>query len=307
MCAAAAFGQTKDDGPALIVSDIANFWKAYDASEPGNREEAFQKLYLDRGSPGLQDFIKSRIGTAKRLAGAVDRQYPKFYASVRPYTLEVEKQAPAITRSLARYRELYPEAHFPTVYFVIGRLTSGGTTGGSGLLIGTEVNSLGPNVDTSEIDPSFRHAMGTAEHIPLIVVHELTHTQAKPPLRSSVPELLRACLFEGSADYMTELVTSSSINAYAKEWADKRQEEIFQRFARDLEANPKNTAEWMYNYDRVKEEPADLGYWIGAEICRSYYSQAQDKAAAVYEIVTQAHPETIVRGSRYAWLLKPSP
>jgi hypothetical protein len=68
----------------------------------------------------------------------VDRQYPKFYASVRPYTLQMEKQAPAIVRYLDRYCELYPVARFPPVYFVIG--------------------SLGPDVDTSEIDPpSPRH------------------------------------------------------------------------------------------------------------------------------------------------------
>jgi hypothetical protein len=94
--ATAAFGQTKDAGPTLIVSDIANFWMAYDASQPGNREESFQKLCLDRASPGLQDFIKLRIGSATKLATAVDRQYPKFYASVRPYALEAEKQAPVI-------------------------------------------------------------------------------------------------------------------------------------------------------------------------------------------------------------------
>jgi hypothetical protein len=302
--ATVAFGQTKDAGPTLIVSDIANFWAAYDASQPGSREESFQKLYLDRASPGLQDFIKLRIGSAAKLAAAVDRRYPKFYASVRPYTLEVEKQAPAISRYLDRYRELYPEAHFPPVYFVIGRLTSGGTTSGRGLLIGTEVNSLGPDVDTGEIDPSFRRAMGTAGHIPLIVVHELTHTQTKAPMLSEVPDLLRACLSEGAADFTTELVASSSINAYVKEWAEPRRDDLFQRFAHDLESNPKDTSKWMYNYANVKEEPADLGYWIGAEICRSYYSQAQDKPAALREIITQAHAETIVRGSRYAWLLK---
>ena len=60
LAAAVAFGQTKDAGPTLIVSDIANFRKAYDASQPGNREESFQKLYLDRASPGLRDFIKLR-------------------------------------------------------------------------------------------------------------------------------------------------------------------------------------------------------------------------------------------------------
>jgi hypothetical protein len=63
----------------------------------------------------------------------------------------------------------------------------------------------------------------------------------------------------------------------------------------------------MYNYGSANEEPADLGYLIGSEICRSYYSVAQDKPAAVREIVTQAHADTIARGSRYAWLLKPTP
>jgi hypothetical protein len=164
----------------------------------------------------LQDFIQLRIGSAANLAAAVDRQYPKFYASVRPYTLEVEKQAPAVSHYLDRYRELYPEANFPPVCFVIGRLTSGGTTSGRGLLIGAEVNSLGPDVDAGEIDPSFRRAMGTAEHISLIVVHELTHTQTKEPLRSDMLDLLRACLSEGAADFVTELVASSSINAYVK-------------------------------------------------------------------------------------------
>jgi hypothetical protein len=42
----------------------------------------------------------------------------------------------------------------------------------------------------------------------------------------------------------------------------------------------------MYNYGSVKEEPADLGYWVGAQICRSYDSEAKDKAIAVREIVT---------------------
>jgi len=147
-----------------VTSDIENFCKAYDASQADNREEVFQKLYLDPGSPGLKDFVKLRIQSAKALATAIDKTYPKFYASVRPYTFKVEEQRGAILKHLDRFRELYAEARFPPIYFVIGRLTSGGTTSGRGLLIGTEVNSLGPDVNTSEISPSFRRAMGSADH-----------------------------------------------------------------------------------------------------------------------------------------------
>ncbi len=289
--------------PKLITSDITNFWKAYDSSTPETREETIQKLYLDPGSPGLRDFLKARIQSAKALADAIDKESPKFYRSVRPYTLKVEEQVPAIRKSLQRFQELYPEAHFPAVYFVIGRLTSGGTTSDAGLLIGTEVNSRGPDVDISEIDSSFQKAMGTSDHLPLIVVHELTHTQRKTDQGDKVASLLSRCIREGAADFMTELVANSSINAYQHEYADPRHDEIFARFARDLREKPADASNWLYNYSSVKDEPADLGYWIGTEICRSYYAGASDKAAAVRAIVTLHDIASIVRGSKYAYLL----
>jgi len=300
----AAFAQPPQPAVQLITSDIGNFWKAYDASQAGNREEAFQKLYLDAGSPGLKDFVKLRIRSAKALASAVDETYPKFYASVRPYTLKLEEQRGAILKHLDRFGELYPEAKFPPVYFVIGRLTSGGTTSDRGLLIGTEVNSLGPDVNTSEINPAFRRAMGSADHIPLIVVHELTHTQKKRPDHGKLAYLLDQSIEEGAADFMTELVAGSSINAYAKEWADARRDELFQRFAADLKAKPSDSGQWLYNYGRANDEPADLGYWIGAEICRSYYANAKDKREAIRNIVTLVDTGSIVRNSRYGSLLE---
>jgi hypothetical protein len=302
LVAATAFAQSSHRAIQLVTSDIPNFWKAYDASQPGNREEAFQKLYLDPGSPGLADFVKLRIESAKALAAAVDQRYPRFYATVRRYTLEVETQRPTIVKYLDRFQELYAEAHFPTVYFLVGRLTSGGTTSDHGLLIGTEVNSLGEGVDSSEINASFRRAMGTSDHIPLIVVHELTHTQAKPSHQGKVPGMLAACIGEGAADFMTELIANSSINAYSKQWAEARHDELFQRFARDMAEKPEDAGKWMYNY-RTKDEPADLGYWIGNVICRSYYDLAKDEREAIRNIVTLADVEAIMRNSRYAWLL----
>jgi Predicted Zn-dependent protease (DUF2268) len=303
--ACAQSGPTAGTAVSLVTSDIENFWKAYDASEPGNREAAFQKLYLDAGSAGLKDFVKLRIQSAKALAAAVDQRYPRFYATVRPYTLGVEKQRAAILRNLDRFRELYPQAHFPTVYFVIGRLTSGGTTSSNALLIGTEVNSLGPDVDSKEITPSFRKAMGTADRLPLIVIHELTHTQVNIFGKGKVPGLLGACVNEGAADFMTELVTGASINEHVKEWAEPRREELFQRLARDLAEKPADSSKWLYNYGTAGDEPADLGYWIGAEICRSYYARSADKAQAVRDVVTLGNIEEMVRKSQYAWLLGP--
>jgi len=264
-----------------------------------------QKLYLDPGSPGLHDFVKARIQSAKALANSIDRRYPKFYATVRPYTLKVDEQIPAIRKHLARFRELYPAAGFPPVYFVVGRLTSGGTTGDAGLLIGTEVSSLGPGVDASEISPSFRKAMGTSDHLPLIVVHELTHTQQKEDRGNKIPALLSQSIVEGAADFMTELVANSSINAYQRDYADARRDSLFASFEHDLREKPSDTSNWLYNYSTVQDEPADLGYWIGNEICRDFYTRSADKSAAIRAIVTLENMAAIVRGSKYAYLLPP--
>jgi uncharacterized protein YjaZ len=141
------------------------------------------------------------------------------------------------------------------------------------------------------------------ERISLIVIHELTHTQAKQAASSNVAPMLAQCIGEGAADFMTELVAKSSINAYSKEWADARRDELFQRFARDMKAKPSDASKWIYNYASSGDEPADLGYWLGAEICRSYYEQAKDKAKAVRDVVTLDNVEAIVRGSKHAWLL----
>jgi len=80
-------------------------------------------------------------------------------------------------------------------------------------------------------------------------------------------------------------------------------DELFRRFAADMAAKPGDASNWLYNYSRVTDEPADLGYWIGAEICRSYYTQSPDKKKAVSEVVTLRAMPDIVRHSQYAWLL----
>ena len=71
-----------------------------------------------------------------------------------------------------------------------------------------------------------------------------------------------------------------------------------------MTAKPNDSSQWLYNYGGGGgERPADLGYWIGAEICRSYYGNAKDKREALRDIVTLVNAESIVRNSRYASLL----
>ncbi len=42
---------------------------------------------------------------------------------------------------------------------------------------------------------------------------------------------------------------------------------------------------WIGNYENASDDNfPDLGYWIGYEICKSYYENAKDKKKAIYDM-----------------------
>ena len=60
----------------FVTSDIVNFWRAYDLaakeSDKAKRVAIMQAEYLDKGSPGLKDFLRLRIKSADDLVNAID-------------------------------------------------------------------------------------------------------------------------------------------------------------------------------------------------------------------------------------------
>ncbi|MGH7601987.1 MAG: hypothetical protein ACREOI_36955, partial [bacterium] len=67
-----SFAQASDpDSARIVVEDIGRFWQAFDRAAPAFAPEAFNQLYLSKGSLGLKDFTKLRISNAKELAGTV--------------------------------------------------------------------------------------------------------------------------------------------------------------------------------------------------------------------------------------------
>jgi hypothetical protein len=62
----------------FVTSDIGNFWLAYDLAaketDKARRIAIFQTEYLDKGSPGLKDFLRLRIRSAESLLPESERQ-----------------------------------------------------------------------------------------------------------------------------------------------------------------------------------------------------------------------------------------
>src|SRR5436305_4502849 len=86
-------------GPKVFTSDIDHFWEAFDSTQTTSdslKQVSFiQSLYVDRGTPGLKAFMESRDYSVTTWVQLI-RQYPKFWKSVRPNTLEVKNRTESI-------------------------------------------------------------------------------------------------------------------------------------------------------------------------------------------------------------------
>ena len=325
LCALTAFSQTSGppvnrdpDKAKLVTSDIDNFWRAFDAAERETEKEKkiaiFQTEYLDKGSAGLRDFVRLRIKSAKDLVETVEK-LPKFYASVRPSTLRVAETGKGIRKSFRRFKQLYPEAAFPDVYFVIGVANTGGTASDSGLLIGAELYGLTPATPRDEFPAWFKtfmpdvkdeqelrrlaaKALDTSlkpvERLPAIVAHESCHFNQKYPRQRTV---LEKSIQEGSCDLIAELVAGDVINPAIKAYGDRHEAELWRDFRAEM--NGTDLSKWMYNGFRIKDRPGDLGYYVGYKIARAYYRNAKDKRQAIRDVLNIRDFTEFFERSRY--------
>ena len=264
------------DSARIVTEDIPRFWAAYDASTPETRAAVLQRDYFDRATPGLEDFLGIKIVSVERMAETIDAR-PRFYASIRPSTLRVAEAEPEIREAFRRMEALYPDAVFPDVYFLVGRMTAGGTISQRGLLIGTEFLGRTPDMPLDELGAWYQAVIGPVDRTPLIVAHELIHYQQD----FNVPErtLLVGALQEGSADYLGEMISDGGgFNAHIHAWADPREEAVWCAFQAEMDGD--DTSDWIANGGSPGNRPAgldyaDLGYYVGYKIAQAYHEQAR--------------------------------
>ena len=311
LCATAIFAQAerKDvnadpDKATFVTSDIQNFWRAFDLAsketDKAKRVAIYQTEYLDKGSTGLQDFLRMRIGSAKALAETVDA-LPRFYASIRQNTLRVAEMEKKIRRSFRKFKELYPDAVFPDIYFVIGTASTGGTASRNGLIIGTELYGTTAQTPRDEFPAVFRNflkdvkddrevrtlvakaldtALKSIDSLPTIAAHESCHFNQNYPPQSTV---LEKSIQEGSCDLIAELTAGDVINPSLKAYGNQHEEKLWRDFEAQMQG--KDLSLWMYNGFKIKDRPGDLGYFMGYKITKEYYRNSRDKKSAIREIL----------------------
>ncbi len=211
-------------------------------------------------------------------------------------------EAPAIRAALARLGELYPSPTAP-VTIGIGRASGAGRGYGGRVFLSAEMFVQGQGIDTSELPPWLNSLLLPPEAVVPAAIHEAIHTY-QPTVTD--PILLVECLREGAASFVAELITGRPPARALHEWCRPRAKELFREFARQAGGTVYDA--WLRNAGQpaTSDRPADIGYWIGYEIIRDFYSRARDKRTALRDIIDLHDPRSLVRRSGYRWILGPT-
>lgn len=283
--AGSLFAHARQTGDKTVYTvDIDHFWTAYDSvkttTDTLKQQDIIQRLYIDNGTEGLKAFMKARNYDAKLWVQLIHK-YPRFWESIRKNTLMVKDFGGQIEQSIQQFKQLYPEMKPAKMYFTIGGLRSGGTTSGNMVLVGAEIASADKATDASELSDWLK---GVFQHqdISNIVglnVHEYVHTQQKT---DGPTYLVDQCVMEGAADFIAELVTrKENKNSYVI-YGKAHEPELKAAFKAEMFG--KGTGNWLYNGSNSKTQ-ADLGYFMGYAICKSYYTHAKNKKLAIKNII----------------------
>ncbi len=282
------------DAVQIVTSDIALFWKAYDLAKPENDLIVFRDEYLRKGSIGLKEFTRARIGSSCGLVDAIDK-HPKYYPSLREGSLKVDSYKERIRASFHRLNEKYDGAVFPNVYFLVGRMNSAGTLTAEGLLIGIDMFGRTKNMPLEELSDWHKAVIKPSEAIPFVVAHELIHYQQKYPTEHTT--LLQQAITEGSADFIAELIAGGHGNEHLHAYGNPREKELWLEFKKEMTGT--DSSNWLFQGDKAKNRPADLGYYIGYKICEAYYKHTVDKKQAIKDILEVKDFEQFLKTSKY--------
>lgn len=281
-CVAAA-SVDKTAGPVIETSDVDRFYKVYDAAGGRPTVEALQHDYIDLGSDGLHQLARMRKVTGQSIADAIAKR-PEIYLEARNCADTLPRVRERLADVMRKLGDLYPEARFPPITIAVSRGKPVGIGGrDTGVQIGLEALCA-----TDWINPDIE------DRFVGVIAHEYVHVQQAVAFSENENvTVLAASLEEGAAEFVTELTTGSISYSYMSGLTAGREREIETAFAADVDKT--DLSNWLYN--STPEQPADLGYWVGYRIVKSYYQHAADKRQALRDILGMTNPKEFLAKS----------
>lgn len=298
----------------VITEDLTRFYQVFEvviAEKDSNKQIALiNTKYTQVGSQGLKEFmVKRQFGDQEILKYIFDNI--ESLKAKKPWILSVLDQKAQIEKHIKNFKKIYPDFSDDDIYFCVGAGISGGTIDDKTVYIGTEVLA-------SEYKNWAVHT----------VVHEYVHTQqwvqknmnniknSDSLIQNYIKthtQLLGQCIMEGMADFVAELVQGQKIeinnpNGHTA-FGVKNEKDVWEEFKKDMQSPVNGNTGWLYSEHEIKgKKIRDLGYFVGHQICKSYYVQSINKTEALREMLSldlnDENSKTFLNQSKYEEKLK---
>jgi hypothetical protein len=279
----------------LHTEDLPRFYQAFDSvlttTDSLKQIEIIQTLYVDKASKGLKDFMEMRGGNTLEFRKFMLTEKQSLIEK-RPWILSAQIQEGTLKKKLRRFKRLYQDFREGDIYFCVGINNSGGTLYDRTVYIGTEVvASSSPTWAVSMVLHEFAHTQQwKARNVTRFkwmqrdaTLNKSDTTEALEYMRTHT-QLLGNCIYEGMADFVAELVNGESLAKTNPSghtaFGLKNEQAVWDAFKKEMFLPFDHNMGWLYGSSGREingEKVRDLGYFVGHQICKSYYNKAKNK------------------------------
>jgi len=261
--------------------------------------EVLARDYLMPKDRGIEIFTPGRIVSADHLASTIAEKSDLYRDAVErclPWAMDQDSTFRAVNLGL---RGLLPDRTPPAVAVVVGGDNSGGTAGPGMQVIGLEV--------ICRLSPD---RVGFDRRMRGFFAHEAVHTfQDIEGPKTEKDWLMSQVIVEGTADYISSLVTGLDPNPERNAWARERGDALWEDLAHDRATSVAHATapgdfdkegaravrRWVMNAGSPPDGwPDELGYWAGAQIARAYVEASPDPATALNDLLRFDDPAPII-------------
>lgn len=276
----------------LFVIEDAERFAALLQKTPAPTAAQLQDAYLAVGTDGIRIFTEGRIENAEKLADNVQRNRAEYQKGIDLCLPAARALRAKVGQIMQRVADLLGQRTLAPAYVLFGAGNSGGTAKPEGLALALEVLCGQPT-----------DADAAARILEEYVAHEITHVYQFRDFDPTVPQdLAQLAVIEGFGDFVAERSTGRlPVQGRLRDnYGRQHEAALWQRFQADLAAGRIEGTDWFYSpTPKIPGQPADMGYWIGKQICEAYYAKAEDKQAALRTLLRARDPHRILVDSGY--------
>jgi transposase len=142
----------------IVMYDVDRFWIAFDSVKVQTNKEKkidiMKRLYFDKGTEGLKAFVEERHASPEILVDLIEK-LPNYWETLRPRMTLLKLKKQELENQILNFKRIYPDLKDSKIYFLIGRINSGGTTQKDKVLIGTEIALGDKSVSTSDFEDNW--------------------------------------------------------------------------------------------------------------------------------------------------------